>query len=230
MPIFHQQIQAGPLEPYLLDQQLQQLITEARCHPPGHIRRQRCLTAVIRLITHSQKLWREDTPYYADALQQTWLYFCQNVCEATTGERYNASRSSVTTWLNCYLRWRLRDLRTQEFRRHDRQYNRVYSTDEVGCHTWNTVMDLVARPEVPPILEETKAWVRQDLEGKLRRIHVRYRPDVTAQMLILRRLPPEIPWEQLSQEFNLPISTLSSFYQRQCVPLLRNFGQMQGYL
>jgi hypothetical protein len=62
------------------------------------------------------------------------------------------------------------------------------------------------------------------------RTHIAGRPEVNAQVLILRRLPPEASWKELSAEFNLPISTLSSFYQRQCIPRLRKFGESEGYL
>jgi hypothetical protein len=48
-------------------------------------------------------------------------------------------------------------------------------------------------------------------------------------VLILRRLPPETPWKVLSEEFDIPSSTLSSFYQRQCLPRLREFGKSEGY-
>ncbi|MCL1491460.1 MAG: hypothetical protein M1G31_12005 [Pseudanabaena sp. Salubria-1] len=57
----------------------------------------------------------------------------------------------------------------------------------------------------------------------MRRTYIRDRADVNAQVLILKRLPPETNWQILSQEFSLPISTLSSFYQRKCIPLLKEF-------
>jgi hypothetical protein len=46
----------------------------------------------------------------------------------------------------------------------------------------------------------------------------------------LRRLPPETSWEKLSQELGIPISSLSTFYQRKCLPKLRNFGESEGYV
>jgi hypothetical protein len=215
------QVQIGSL-----DVQLQQMLLEARRYPLGHFRRQQALTRMIRLIAQSKKLWQENTPYYADALQQTWLYFCQNICEATTAECYDSARGSIITWLNRYLRWRLQDLYVQE----RQQQQRAISSWSEGQYTWHLVDALAAKPDIPPILQETKHWALQDINGELRRIHVRHRPDVTAQVLILKRLPPEMQWETLAQEFDLSVSTLSSFYQRQCIPVLRKFGQTQGYL
>jgi hypothetical protein len=214
------------IQPSVLEEQLQQMLIEARRYPSGHFRRQQALSAMIRLIAQSKKLWHENTPYYADALQQTWLYFCQNICEASTGERYDASRGSVITWLNHYLRWRLQDLRVQECQ----HQQRALSFWPSGHYTWHLIDCLAAKPDIPPILQETNHWALQDVDGALKRIHIRHRPDVTAQMLILQRLPPETPWEILAKDFGLSVSTLSSFYQRQCIPILRKFGQTQGYL
>jgi hypothetical protein len=96
--------------------------------------------------------------------------------------------------------------------------------------TKDTTANLAAPPDIPPILEQTRHWVETDPSGELQNIHVQNRKEVHCQALLLRRLPPEKSWEEISAEFDLPISTLSSFYQRQCMPRLRNFGQSQGYL
>ena len=84
-----------------LEGRLDSLVTEACKHPPGSAARQRNLTRIIRLI--SPKLWREHTPYYQDALQQTWVYFCHNICEGRTGRAYDPDRGTIVTWLNFYV-------------------------------------------------------------------------------------------------------------------------------
>ncbi|HEY9640589.1 MAG TPA: sigma-70 family RNA polymerase sigma factor [Coleofasciculaceae cyanobacterium] len=213
-----------------LDVQLRQLVKEACSHPPGHLVRQRKLTQVIRL--SAGKLWRDSSPHYQDALQQTWVYFCQNVCEAKTGDRYDPDRSSVSTWLNSYLRRRLQDffIDTQK-----QQATRVTGlprssrSGEVGDIT-DPIDHLPAEPDVPPILQEVKTWAETDALGELSKIHIEGHPTVTCQLLILRRLPPETGWKELSAELGLSVSTLSSFYQRRCLPLLRKFGESEGYL
>lgn len=210
--------------------QLQQLIEEACQHPPGSPARQRRLTQLIRLIT--PRLWRENVPYYADALQQTWIFFCQNLCERSTGERYDPNRSSVVTWLNNYLRRRLQDF----FIDTQKQKTRVVSplvhstrSGELGELT-DPVDSLAAEPDVPPILDEVRNWAETDGDGELRRVHIEGHPQVNVRELILRRLPPETGWKELSEEYGLAVSTLSSFYQRQCLPRLRKFGESEGYI
>jgi len=176
-------------------------------------------------------LWRESTEYYEDALQQTWIYFCQNLCEATTARSaYNPELASVTTWLNSYLKCRLKDGRMQTCEEQTKRIIPSQNQEEAQETATNFWENIASNPDIPPVLEETYSWAEQDLTGELRKVHIKHRPDVTAQILILRRLPPESSWESLSQEFNLSISTLSSFYQRKCIPLLYQFGQSQGYV
>ncbi len=200
-----------------LEEQLRRLVNEACGHPLGSQQRQKLLTQVICLT--ASRLWRENTFYYQDALQQTWLYFCHNVCGG-----YDSNRGSVITWLNTYLRWRLRDF----------QYNKspiIYqSLFGDGENFIDPVDQLAAPSDVPPILENVKLWAQADYDGELGRTHIQGRPDVNCQVLILKRLPPEVSWKELSGEFGLQVSTLSSFYQRQCLTRLRKFAQKEGYL
>lgn len=212
------------------DDRLRQLVDEACSHPPGSPKRQRALTQIIRQA--SKSLWRESTPYYQDALQQTWVFFCQNVCESKTGQKYDASRSTVATWLNAYLRRRLQDFYIDAQKQQATRATGIAKTSrsgEVG-DILDPVDALPADPDIPPILDDVRTWAETDATGELRSVHIEGHPDVNCQMLILRRLPPETGWKELSEEFGLPISTLSSFYQRQCLTRLRKFGESEGYL
>lgn len=210
-----------------LDQQLNDLVQYIRQFPAGSPQRQQGMTQMIRLIQQSNQLWHENSDYYEDALQQTWLYFCRNICEGSTGEAYDCSRASIITWLNRYLKWRLYDLRAEVS---TRQKLTVQPKDDGYSSLLSDVESLPAPSDVPPIIEQTRAWVEEDPEGELQNVHIQGKPNVNCQTLILRRLPPETSWQEISQEFNLSISTLSSFYQRQCLPRLRKFGINQRYL
>ncbi len=192
-----------------LEEQLKQLVTETCQHPPRSLGRQKGLTTIIRLVNRSQKLWKESSAYYEDALQQTWLYFCRNLCEATTAKAaYDPERSSIFTWMNSYLKRRLQDM---------------YIGEKI-----KPIPDPIP-PEPSTLLDRILEWVEADSTKNLRRTHVRDRPDVNAQVLILKRLPPdEASWQSLAQEFDLPISTLSSFYRRRCLPILKQFCNLES--
>ncbi|WP_254175308.1 sigma-70 family RNA polymerase sigma factor [Planktothrix pseudagardhii] len=209
------------------DDQLQALIIKTCSYPKGSLERQRGLNQIVSQIQQSGKLFRgAKTAHYEDALQQTWLYFCRNLCEATTGDCYNPNQASVTTWLNAYLKRRLQDIQ-QKIAQEQLIVATSPLSNEDEC--FDPVDNLPAQPTAPPILEEIRDWLEQE-KRQLSRIHVRNRPDINCYILIQYRLPPETSWEALSQKWGVPIPTLSNFYQRECFPRLLNFGKSQGYL
>jgi hypothetical protein len=136
-----------------LDRQLRELVDRACSHPPGSAVRQKSLTQIIRTI--DRRLWREYTAGYEDALQQTWLYFCRNICEATTGERYNPDRASLITWLNNYLKRRLQDVQIGES-----QAKRDFVPAQIQGKDGETI-DVIeqqpAPPDIPPIYSYQRA-------------------------------------------------------------------------
>ncbi len=213
-----------------IEERLRQLVTEACMHLPGSSERQKNLTQIVCLT--SNKLWKENTPYFEDALQQTWMYFCRNICERNTGEPYDLTRGSVTTWLNAYLKRRLQDFYIDTQKQQAKTVSgqvRLSSSGEI-YRTIDWAETVEAKPDVPLLIEEVRRWIQTDLNKELCRTHIEGRPDINCQVLLLRRLPPETSWKTLAVEFGLSISTLSSFYRRQCLPRLRQFGELQGYL
>lgn len=195
-----------------LNGQIRDLVARALTFPGKSVQRRRILNQVVRLVSRSGKLWYESNPDYEDALQQTWCYCLQNL------EKYDPSRSSFITWIDNTLKWRLKD---------------IYRAKARGSYSGlpTDVADRLPAPnEIPPILEETKAWIENDPTGDLQRTHVHERPDITCQVLLLRRLPPEVPWKDIASEFGIPLSTASNFYKRECLPRLRHFAVDKGYL
>ncbi|NEP14833.1 MAG: sigma-70 family RNA polymerase sigma factor [Symploca sp. SIO2C1] len=208
-----------------IETQLSQLVAQTCQYPHGSLERRQCLTKLIQAIIKSGKLWWENTPYYEEALQQTWLYMCRNICEANTGGQYDPTRGSVTTWLDRYLKRRLQDFWIEE----QQNKKRYISLGKYKDDTTNPIENVPA-PQRIPILQETRNWAEIDSDGELRRTHIKKRPDLSCQVLILRRLPPKTSWQELAAEFNCPYQTLANFYKRQCRPRLRKFGESQGYL
>ena len=204
---------------------LSQLAKAACQHPPGSRQRQKHLTQIIRLV--NRELWRENTAYYEDALQEMWIYFCQNICEGKTAKRYDPERASVTTWLNKYLKWRLRDGYIQKERQ---KATKAPTQVDENQKVIDPIANLPAPSTDNSLLEKVETWVKKDPQNKLRKIYLDDYPHVTGQVLILKRLPPETPWKDLAAEYGIPAGTLSSFYQRKCKPLLREFGKYQDYI
>lgn len=201
--------------------ELDQLAVAVSCSPPNSLERRQRLTQLVALVQRSGSLWlgrnvlKED---YEEALQQTWLHVCRNI------ETYNPQQASVMTWINNLLRYKLLDI----YRERTREQNRRTAewTNEAG-ELHSLIENLPSPPDTPQspsaILNEIRLWVRRESTG-LRRVHVRDRPDINCQVLILDRLPPAKTWKQLSQEFGgVPIQTLCNFYSRECKPRLRQF-------
>ncbi len=209
-----------------LDKRLAELITQTCSCPQDSLERQRGLNQLIWEIQQSGKLLRGvGEPDYEDALQQTWLYLCRNLCEATTGDVYDPERASVITWINDYLKWRLKDNR---YKWHDMKSLRVQTIMFEDDDCIDPVDHLMAPPSAPPIIDEIFDWLEKE-KKILKRIYVRDRPDINCYDLIPRRLPPETAWEDLAVEFGVAVTTISNFYHRECRPRLKEFIVSQGY-
>lgn len=209
-------------------QELQQLVQQVCQYPVKNPQRRRGFNQIIRRIQQSGKLWRESVPYYEDALQDTWLHFSRNLCETTTAEKpYCDPNCSIIARLNAYLKRRLQDYGTKATAE---QKQRVPQQIDSSGKVLDPLEQIASPVPTPSLLEAVQVWVEADESGELRSTHVRGRPDVNCQVLILRRLPPEIAWKDLAKEFGLSIPTLSGFYEKQCRPRLRQFGQSEGYL
>ncbi len=211
-----------------VEEQVLFLVAEACSYLPGRVKRQKTLTKIIRLI--SSKLWREDTPYYQDALQQTWVYLCQNLCQSNTSEAYNPSNGSVITWLNAYLKQRLQDLYLEQIQQANPGSANTHILELGQVNETSDQEYLKANPDVSSLLEDVTTWVETDPKNELRCIYIEGHPEITCQELLRRRLPPVNSWKNLAAEFQLPISTLSSFYQQYCIPRLSEFDAAKWYL
>ncbi|ALB39761.1 MAG: sigma-70 family RNA polymerase sigma factor [Dolichospermum sp. DEX189] len=208
-----------------LEAKILQLIQETCQHPTGSLARQKGLNQIILLIQKTGKLLRgTGIPDAEEALQETWWFFCRNLCEATSAkEPYNPDKSSVITWINNYLSYRLQDKRISYYEQKSKFDFFLEENEQIDP------ANLIPAPTEPrPILNEIQEWLKIN-SSELKRIHIRERPDVNCYVLISRRLPPETSWLDLSVEFGIPVATLSNFYQRQCFPRLLNFGKSQAY-
>ncbi|MDJ0708680.1 MAG: sigma-70 family RNA polymerase sigma factor [Leptolyngbyaceae cyanobacterium MO_188.B28] len=210
-----------------LNQKLCQLIAEASQYPLKSLERQQRISEVHRLVMKSGKLWREGSSYYTDALQEMWEYCCQHP------ETYDPTVKQVITWLDDYLKKRLRRYRDARYRQQQRLL--VVLESEKGKIT-DAVDTLSAPPDIQPTLDIWQAtldWARTDPDGTLRRTIFRKRPAINGRALILRRLPPDTPWADIAAEFKLnpaEAKDLPKFYHRKCLPLLRKFALSQGFI
>lgn len=210
-----------------LNETLKQLVIDACTHPPRSVERQQCIQQIYQLVMRSGKLWKENTPYYGDALQEAWEYCCEHLDE------YDSTLSAVITWIDYRLKWTLKKWRDRQLREQTRITHPIQT--EEG-NTLNPIDTLASDPgieQAEQIWHNTLNWVRADPNGELQATCFRKRPEINAQVLFLKRFPSETPWQTIAQEFALTpaeAKDLPKFYNRNCLPLLRRFGVTQGYL
>ncbi len=206
-----------------IDENLKKLVAKACSYLEGTEERQEALDEIIRELLRSRKVWREKTPYYEDALQQTWLYLCDNP------EQYNPERGTVTNWINNHLKWQLLDFQQATWKEKLRS-SAVQIANIEETYTQIEENNLLVRPDFLTILEQTRRWIETDATRELRKTHIKDRPDVNCQILMLLRLPPETRWETIARTFNLSMSTAPNFYKREALPRLQKFASTEGYL
>ncbi|MBE9066783.1 sigma-70 family RNA polymerase sigma factor [Leptolyngbya cf. ectocarpi LEGE 11479] len=177
----------------------------------------------------SKKLWRESSPYYADALQEMWEYCFLNVDDPEDGYQPDVCR--VTTWLDNRLKKILRRYRD----RSRRQLNRhAFAVQFESGQILDPVDSLTAPPDSQyaiSILTHLLSWVTEDPDEVLRcRVCAKYR-HINAQTLLLRRLPPmEQSWADIAVELGANKTYIAQWYSRYCNPFLREWGCQNGYV
>ncbi len=212
-----------------LDIKLRQLVIDACSYPVGSPERQSAFSEIFRLVTQSKKLWRESSPYYADALQEMWEHCFLSVDDPEDGYKPDVCR--VTTWLDNRLKKILRRYRD----RSRRQLNRhVFSVQFDDGHIRNPVDSLMAPPDSQlaiDMLAHLLEWVSEDPDQILRnRVCAKY-PKINAQVLLLRRLPPgEQSWTDIASELDADKTYIAQWYSRYCNPFLRDWGRTNGYI
>lgn len=215
----------------VLNQHLQRWVEIAQNHPSKSLERRQALTRLIALVQKSGRLWQGSTATredYEEALQKTWLWICTKI-EDYDPARVNVAtgqRTTVIAWINATLKYRLLDLQIERQKNIQRQAVAQPSLTQDSTLDW--IAQIPAPPAPDPLFSLIDEWLQANAK-LLSRIYVTDRPEVNCQAIIRHRLPPETDWKQLSQDYQVPISTLSNFYQRKCLPQLRTFLESQGY-
>ncbi len=216
-----------------LNTQLSQLVqATCKCSPNSWERKQK-LTKLMFLMQQSGKIWRgrnqinpED---YQEALQENWYFFSCNLCQQdpTAKKPYDAQKANVITWFNTYLEYKLKDIiERTAIEASRRAFPKI--NQETG--------EIISRLDMFPAQSEesvlmTEAFLKwlEENQRKFTKIHLRDRTEINAHLLISRRLVLEQTYQTIHKEFNVPITTLAKFYTNHCLPLIKQWGDSQGY-
>lgn len=197
----------------VLDGQLAELVEQAK-QAKSALERQRSLNRLIHLLSQPRVLYLPQVnrhppdvhrDLYNETCQRVWLYVCRNI------DQYNPQKASVRTWVNYLLDKRFIDVVKERNGR------------------WITyVPDIAELEKAMPEAEISDAqmlqeYITQDPTGELRKKHIKGYPSASFQAIALRILAGKT-WKEISEEFGIPISSLSAFYQRylkKVAPILR---------
>ena len=224
------------------DKYLQNLAIEVCRHPNGSPERQKALNRLLVNLQKLPELLRSKHPDYLDALNRTWEWFSHNICE-TFKPLKDSFQKSLTTWINGYLYWRIKDLPSSQAH---------LSLDTVirGSNNLETYLDQLPESsnsltlkgldaylskldnqKLQTISLKLEHYIEQDPDGQLRACHLRNSPHCHCQFLakkLLLKNPPE-RLASISRELKINDRTLRSHWKNKCLPLLQEITQRLGY-
>jgi hypothetical protein len=167
------------------------------------------LTELIKAIQLSGKLCRPHTQkfssglyqtLYEEALTETFSYICLNI------DLYDPWRGNqkFMTWVNFKLDKTI--LKCYERYKKYTQYELYSFQDLEQIKQPSTTVDLAQ------LLID---YLSLDPEKIFCKVHIRNRPDANFRTIALAKFSGQ-SWEEMSQQLDIPIPTLSSFYNRWC--------------
>jgi DNA-directed RNA polymerase specialized sigma24 family protein len=191
----------------LADAQLCELAREAQRHPSQTPLRRYALGELVEAIRLSNRLCRPHRTkfspefydlLYEEAVNKTLTYVCRHI------NNYDPDRGKFMTWVNFRL-----DRVVIESRREFSHPTRV------DLPSLNDLDNLVQPENAPSLPEVVRNCLEEDRDKRFRRTYVRDRPEANFRAIALARLSGKT-WEEISQELEVKIPTLSSFFQRCC--------------
>ncbi len=201
-----------------LDFRLQELALAAKQSPAKSKARRRALTMLVNEVQNSNKIFckgRFGFPreVYNEALQETWLYICQNI------EKCDPNRGRVMTWVNFILEKRFINVINRRVRQGKQQSLDEPIWQNSGERDFQvTLLNRVEETNsYPGYLEwdNLRSFLEEDPDEIFKSRYIENNPEANFQVIALRRLNEE-SWKDISQYFQIPVPTLSTFYQR-CV-------------
>ncbi|MEG4322651.1 MULTISPECIES: hypothetical protein [unclassified Microcoleus] len=214
----------------LLYQELNSLVIQTCQESSNPWKRKRLLNQLVTKMKNSGLIWKENVPYYEDAVQEQWEFFCSNLCECGTGTQYDRDRSNVITWFNNYFKWRLKNWAVKVARENSRRDDREHFLED---GTPIDRIDILPAPDETHLVEciqsfeEVQVWIETNPDGVLNE-YVRGRKDINCQVILRSRLFGK-DFTTIAAEFGCAYPTIYGFYRNKCRPCLQEFREKRGY-
>ncbi len=190
----------------LQDEQLRELAIAAQGHPQKSRDRQEALTRLVEAIRQSGRLRRPRLSQFAEcyediydeALQELMLYICKNI------EKYDPKRGPVLRWVN-YLMEKRFFVEAIATVLGDKDSPEIYVDDVESLNN--------LEEETPFLSDMIRDCLEEDPDNLFKNKYVENHPKANFQILAKYRWEGR-KWKEISAEFRVSVSTLSSFYER----------------
>jgi hypothetical protein len=185
---------------------------------------------------------RHSHPDYQEALHRTWDWFISRYREFNPCS--DAVKQSLVKWVNGYLYWRTRDLRSGQTvsisldEPIDREAGAT-RLDRISDTAWQAptldgIDQLIAQQQAQAtkrVGEQLAQYINEDPTGELKRCHPRKYPACHAQYLAQMRLleEPALKFEAIAATLNLTKAIVHNHWYDRCLPLLRKIAIRFGY-
>lgn len=182
---------------------LEELAYIAKSYALGSLKRQEVLTQLINRVMESPRWFvpRDQNNGLSQALHEEILEEAKQeaivqVCKQI--DQYDARRSQFMTWIKQILEWRYKDIRSQYLGR-----NRI---DEIPERSQEDNIFFQLRVIFLDLIE-------QDTNDILKNENMKKYPHVNMRELLLQRLDKKT-WREMEAFWNVPSSSLESFFRR----------------
>lgn len=191
------------------DQQLKKMGLTAQNFALNSELRTYALTELVRAIKFSGRLCRPHRSkfspdlyqtLYEEAIAETLGYICLNI------DLYDPNRGDkkFMNWVNYKL--------DKSLLKCYGQYHKYAQFEIPSSQNLEQIVQVTAAPDLTEVLRE---YLIRDPDQIFRTTHIRNRPDANFTQVALAKFSGQ-SWEQISRKLDIPIPTLSSFYNRWC--------------
>ncbi|MEY2857512.1 MAG: hypothetical protein RLZZ74_1824 [Cyanobacteriota bacterium] len=191
------------------DQQLKDMGLAAQNFSLNSELRTYALTELVKAIKFSGRLCRPHRSkfspdlyqrLYDEAIAETFGYICLNI------DLYDPNRGDkkFMNWVNYKL--------DKSLLKCYGQYHKYAKFEIPSSQNLEQIVQVAAAPDLTEILRE---YIIRDPDQIFSTTHIRNRPDANFTQVALAKFSGQ-SWEQISRKLDIPIPTLSSFYNRWC--------------
>lgn len=191
------------------DDKLKQLALTVQDYAPNSELRSYALKELIRAIKISGKLC---SPYkyrfspevykviYEEALMETFMFICTRI------DNYDPERGKkkFMNWVNFKLEKAVLIC-----------CNQLKIYQEIQFFELSDLDKITAPVTAPSLAESLVDYIKKDPDNLFTKSYVKGNPDANFRTIALARISGQ-SWQEIAQQFNISVSTLSSFYRRNC--------------